>query len=302
MRKYNGGNEGFTPLASQNAQWMFLYQCGNVDLGRNMVLHSINWATIIGDQSWNWENLRHLPKPGDLILHQISIREGVRGVNKIMSYIDENMERVPNECAYSTEDILKRPNFKVSIHDTHVKILDDVSTRLINAEKILLFSGAGTQNHLQEHDILPVVHDLPGIGSNLIDHRVPWSEGAAFCRSDVPMLSPSGKFPQKCYSSPSPDLEVFTTVLALAYKEHARAGCKHQRCTSCLSVTTVEQRKHYIMKSKSPWDVPIISQAHRLCLKLARTEPLESRVDWNYKGGDVENLDMALDGKMDEEL
>lgn len=40
----------------------------------------------------------------------------------------------------------------------------------------------------------------------------------------------------------------------------------------------------------------------RFVLKVARTEPVASRIDWDYKGKDAGTLDMLTDQKTDEEL
>jgi choline dehydrogenase len=41
----------------------------------------------------------------------------------------------------------------------------------VHTPSLLLLSGIGPAEHLKEHDI-PIVHDLPGVGQNLVDHPV----------------------------------------------------------------------------------------------------------------------------------
>lgn len=43
--------------------------------------------------------------------------------------------------------------------------------RAINSPQLLMLSGVGPREHLAEHGI-EVVHDAPGVGSNLLDHLV----------------------------------------------------------------------------------------------------------------------------------
>ncbi|CDO75176.1 GMC oxidoreductase [Trametes cinnabarina] len=109
--------------------------------------------------------------------------------------------RVTSEYAYLTPEVLARPNLKV-VTGAHVtRILFDTSgpiTRAVGAEftqpngekfrvkarkevvlsagavhtpQILMLSGVGPADHLKSLDI-PVVADLPGVGSNLMDHVV----------------------------------------------------------------------------------------------------------------------------------
>ena len=56
---------------------------------------------------------------------------------------------------------------KVSIVRAHREVI--VSASSINSPKLLMLSGIGPGQHLQEHNI-PVVADRPGVGQNLQDH------------------------------------------------------------------------------------------------------------------------------------
>ncbi|CAA7266838.1 unnamed protein product [Cyclocybe aegerita] len=127
---------------------------------------------------------------------------GTRGVNRIMTYMDETRTRVSSESAYLTDDVLSRPNLKVVLHAQVTKVLtekvgDEVKITgvefatkkngqryrasskrdviicggAIHSPQILMLSGIGPADDLKKLSI-PVVKDLPGVGSHLIDHPV----------------------------------------------------------------------------------------------------------------------------------
>lgn len=128
--------------------------------------------------------------------------KGTLGVNKIMTYIDETRTRVSSESAYFTKEVLTRPNLKVVVNATVTRILTEkvgeevrtvgvefahskdgprytvrskkdviLSAGSIHSPQILLLSGIGPTEELNKHNIA-VVHDLPGVGGNLVDHPV----------------------------------------------------------------------------------------------------------------------------------
>ncbi|KAF8656251.1 hypothetical protein AX16_002687 [Volvariella volvacea WC 439] len=128
--------------------------------------------------------------------------KGTMGVNRVMTYVDEKCTRVSSETAYLTRDVLARLNLKVALHATVTKIqFKEVAGSLhaagveftnqkdgaryqaralkevilaggaVHSPQILMLSGVGPQEELKKHGI-EVVHDLPGVGSNLIDHPV----------------------------------------------------------------------------------------------------------------------------------
>ncbi|KAG6331198.1 hypothetical protein ID866_7893 [Astraeus odoratus] len=130
---------------------------------------------------------------------------GTLGVNKIMSYVDNDGVRVSTETAYLTPDVLARPNLTVVTQARATRILFDSSDRngtpraigvefsafkrtkedrrfrvkarkevitccgAVHTPQLLMLSGIGPAPHLAEHDI-PIVLDAPGVGSNLLDH------------------------------------------------------------------------------------------------------------------------------------
>ncbi|TFK90489.1 GMC oxidoreductase [Polyporus arcularius HHB13444] len=137
-----------------------------------------------------------IPAVPDLNTHK-----GTMGVSKVMTYITPQGRRCTAEYAYLTAEVLARPNLKV-ITNAHVtRILFDksgatpravgveftqkegetfrvkarkevvVSAGAVHSPHILMLSGVGPADHLKEHGI-PVVADLPGVGSHLMDHVV----------------------------------------------------------------------------------------------------------------------------------
>ncbi|KXN88620.1 L-sorbose 1-dehydrogenase [Leucoagaricus sp. SymC.cos] len=127
---------------------------------------------------------------------------GTRGVNRVMTYIDENRTRVSSETAYLTKEVLARPNLTVVVNATVTKILTEkngdeiravgvefaktrkgqrytvrakkeviVAAGAIHSPQILMLSGIGPAEQLKSKKI-PVILDLPGVGSNLVDHPV----------------------------------------------------------------------------------------------------------------------------------
>ncbi|KAF8071849.1 hypothetical protein FPV67DRAFT_1482934 [Lyophyllum atratum] len=128
---------------------------------------------------------------------------GTRGVSRVLTYVDEDSKRVSSETAYLTDEVLARPNLVVAIHAHVTKVVFDteagagpravgvefantkngpryqararkevlLSAGAIHSPHILMLSGVGDSRNLTEVEI-PVVHDLPSVGSNLVDHPV----------------------------------------------------------------------------------------------------------------------------------
>ncbi|KAF8969147.1 hypothetical protein BDZ97DRAFT_1915510 [Flammula alnicola] len=121
---------------------------------------------------------------------------------QIMTYMDETRTRVSSESAYLTDDVLARPNLKVVLHAQVTKILTEkvgdevkatgvefakskdgprftarskrdviIAAGAVHSPHILLLSGIGPAKQLEQFKI-PVVQNLEGVGSNLIDHPV----------------------------------------------------------------------------------------------------------------------------------
>ncbi|EKM78089.1 hypothetical protein AGABI1DRAFT_114921 [Agaricus bisporus var. burnettii JB137-S8] len=141
-------------------------------------------------------------KVGVPISPDFNTNAGTRGVNRVMTYIDQNRTRVSSETAYFTDEVLARSNLTVAINATVTGILlekDGDETRAVGVEfanskggprftarakkevilsagsihspQILLLSGIGPKDHLKDKGVI-VIRDLPGVGSNLVDHPV----------------------------------------------------------------------------------------------------------------------------------
>ncbi|GJE96200.1 GMC oxidoreductase [Phanerochaete sordida] len=131
--------------------------------------------------------------------HDVNTHKGTLGVTKIMTYIDPKGRRSTAETAYLTPEVLARPNLKVVTNARAQRILFDTSSSTpvatgvefkdksgdtfvvkalkevvlsagaVHSPHILMLSGVGPADHLRSLDI-PVVKDLPGVGSHLTDH------------------------------------------------------------------------------------------------------------------------------------
>ncbi|KAM5535009.1 hypothetical protein V8D89_011382 [Ganoderma adspersum] len=136
-----------------------------------------------------------LPRSSDVNTHR-----GTMGVTKV-TFISPDGSRVTTESAYLTSEVLVRKNLKVITHAHVTRILFDksgptpravgvefshgkgqkyrvkakrevvVSSGAVHSPQILMLSGVGPAEHLASHGI-PVVADLPGVGSHLMDHIV----------------------------------------------------------------------------------------------------------------------------------
>ncbi|KAJ7578568.1 hypothetical protein C8J56DRAFT_968407 [Mycena floridula] len=132
-----------------------------------------------------------------------NVSSGSCGVNRVcVTYVDEKKARVSAETSYLTPKVTARPNLKIAIHAHVTKIIFEktggniravgvefsasetatvyranarqeviVCGGAIHSPQILMLSGIGPAEHLQEHSI-PVVKDLPGVGNHLTDHPV----------------------------------------------------------------------------------------------------------------------------------
>ncbi|KAJ7227424.1 hypothetical protein GGX14DRAFT_489050 [Mycena pura] len=146
--------------------------------------------------------LRACSQVGIPLIPDFNTSKGPIGASRVMTYIDHKGERVSSETAYLTKDVLARANLKVAIHATVTRVIFEqangttravgvefansadgpryraharkqvvLSAGAIHSPHVLMLSGVGPAKHLEEHKI-PVVLDVPGVGSNLTDHPV----------------------------------------------------------------------------------------------------------------------------------
>lgn len=120
-------------------------------------------------------------------------------------------------------------------------------------------------------------------------------ESAAFVRSDDPKLFPKDQFSNAARdstSSPnSPDLEIFTTPMA--YKEHGSIVFPLPTYALHVYLLRPTSTGEVLLKSNNPFDLPSVNPNYlktpedqeklfrgtKLCLQIARAEPLASRLD-----------------------
>ncbi|KAK0498897.1 hypothetical protein EDD18DRAFT_1154306 [Armillaria luteobubalina] len=148
------------------------------------------WAEFMHDDTWSWDKFRRYFNKFE--------KYSADPERTSMTYIDQNRQRVSSESAYLTPEVLARPNLKVAVNSHVTRILFDekravgveyanfengpryrsrarkeviLSAGAVHSPHILMLSGVGPAEHLREHNI-PIVHDLAGVGVNLVDHPV----------------------------------------------------------------------------------------------------------------------------------
>lgn len=201
----------------------------------------------------------------------------------------------------------------------------------IQSPHLLQLSGLGPADHLLKNGI-DVVHDLPGVGRNLMDHlnaRVVFKINqpitindsvnslmgrlslglnyALFRRGPLACsATPAGMFTKVLSGSHGPDIQFHFGMLSaeqVRYKPHKFSGVTLQVCQ-----LRPHSRGSIKLQSPRPEDSPLIqpnylsSEADRTCmvagLKLARrlgqTEPLASYIVEEYQPGPDTRSDLEL--------
>ncbi|KAI0776751.1 GMC oxidoreductase [Trametes elegans] len=137
------------------------------------------------------------------VLNDFNGPKGSIGAAPFTGVVDEKHERSSTAAAYLTKDVLARPNLTVAVTVTTERVLFAqpsagsevpraigvqlsqsrdgpryavtanheviVCAGVVGSPQVLQLSGIGSASHLESLDI-PVVRDLPAVGSNLLDH------------------------------------------------------------------------------------------------------------------------------------
>ncbi|KAI6108023.1 hypothetical protein F5141DRAFT_1215776 [Pisolithus sp. B1] len=239
---------------------------------------------------------------------------GTLGVNK---YTDRHGVRVSTEAAYLTPTVLARPNLKVVTEARVTKILfrhlNSKQKSQSHRSRVFFFctkGGRPSDLHTKFklwRDLLE--YQLRGTGplsSNFV-------AGAAFCRSDDPVLFPEYDHEkvQDSTSGPgSPDLELVVTSVLVHADRSLGIRNGYMLLPVLLRPTSVGTVR---LKSADPWEHPLIdpnylSTQHdvdvlvrgvRLVYKIAHTPPLSDLTDF---ANDDPNLDHHLGRLSDDEL
>jgi choline dehydrogenase len=150
-----------------------------------------------------------------------------------LAYHPENNKRSSASVAYLHPVMDERPNltllletwaYRLELDGTrvmgvHVRTKDDEEVLVrarnevllcagaVDSPRLLLHSGIGPAGDLEELDI-PVVHDLPGVGENLLDHPesvIVWETNGPIPENSA-MDSDAGLFVRRDPEQPGPDL------------------------------------------------------------------------------------------------
>jgi choline dehydrogenase len=135
-----------------------------------------------------------------------------------------------------------------------------VSAGAVDSPKLLLLSGIGPALELEELGI-EVVHDLPGVGRNLVDHMLIGVVYAA-SRTVSPLLAAITECCAFTRSDPrriSPDVEISFAKEAL----FAEGAAVPENCYTIIpGIVRPQSRGSIRLRSDSPLDPPLINPRH----------------------------------------
>jgi choline dehydrogenase len=195
----------------------------------------------------------------------------------------EDGQRCSAAKAYITP-VLERDNFSVETeaHVTQIRFDSDqavgvtyeqdgteydadadaeviVSGGAFNSPQLLMLSGIGPADHLQEHGI-DVVADLPGVGRNLHDHLTQFVVYDRTKGGNPPLTSNGaevGAFTYVDESEPTPDLQ-FHCVQGYAFNHGLSAPEEGVGLSIGPTQLRPESQGHVELASDDPFDEPVI--------------------------------------------
>ncbi|WP_436902504.1 GMC family oxidoreductase [Halovenus halobia] len=134
-----------------------------------------------------------------------------------------------------------------------------VSGGAVNSPQLLMLSGVGPADHLQEHGI-DVVADLPGVGQNLQDHLfgfVVYERTKGGEPAPSTNIGEAGGFTYVDESEPAPDLQFH--FAPMYFMEHGFANPEEGQGFSIGATQLRPESRGYIeLASDDPFDHPVI--------------------------------------------
>ncbi|KZO94556.1 GMC oxidoreductase [Calocera viscosa TUFC12733] len=158
------------------------------------------WQTTFGDAQPIMKNFVSAAEEVGIPYNpDLNTPRGTIGATQFSTFVDQKGHRSSGATAYLTPEVLARPNLTVVTSTLTTKIIlssdgkraigvevaDDkkrmgrltifakkeviLTAGTINTPQLLMLSGIGPKEQLEQHDI-PCKHDLPHVGQNLQDH------------------------------------------------------------------------------------------------------------------------------------
>ena len=194
-----------------------------------------------------------------------------------------------------------------------------LSSGAIGSPHILMLSGIGPAAHLQEHGI-PVVADMPGVGSNMRDHPLIWVTWRT--RPEVPLdgLAPRMQVTLR-YTADGSDLrnDMKMSMQSFATERINRGGDRMEpvgiRLTSGIqlaagagevrlqSADPAQQPFLDYRYLQDPFDLERMRETVRLCVQIGETDAFKDIIQERIEPTDEELAsDEALDGYLFREV
>ncbi|MFA1611662.1 GMC family oxidoreductase [Halobellus rubicundus] len=171
-----------------------------------------------------------------------------------------------------------------------------LSAGAIDSVQLLLLSGVGPADHLEDHGI-DVKHDLPGVGRNLQDHLV---ASSAYELQGDPEIEPGEVlcqvtgFERTDSDLPAPDLQYF--LARVYFMNHGFDNPEGDGLTPSTTLLHPKSRGRISLASDDPFDEPVIDPNY-----LAHEEDLDKLVEGVKRTREIAHAS-ALDEYRGEEV